>query len=58
MGPYAGIVEAWLKHDLDVPPKQRHTARRVYTRLVEEHGFAGSEVTVRLWVRQCKERLG
>lgn len=46
MGPYASIVEAWLKHDLDVPPKQRHTARRVYTRLVEEQKFMGSEVTV------------
>jgi transposase len=58
MGLYAGIVEAWLKHDLEVSPKQRHTARRVYTRLVKEHGFTGSEVTVRLWVRHCKERLG
>jgi transposase len=58
MGPYASIVESWLKHDLDVPPKQRHTARRVYTRLFKEHGFTGSEVTVRLWVRHCKERLG
>jgi len=58
MGPYAGIVEAWLKRDLEAPPKQRHTARRVYTRLVEEHGFTGSEVTVRLWVRHCRERLG
>ncbi len=58
MGPYASIVEAWLNHDLEVPPKQRHTARRVYTRLFEEHGFTGSEVTVRLWVRQWKERLG
>ena len=48
MGPYAGMVEAWLKHGLVVPPKQRHPARRVCTRLVEEHRFTGSEVTVRL----------
>ncbi len=58
MGAYADRVEAWLKHDLEVSPRQRHTARRVYTRLVEEHGFTGSEVTVRWWVRHCKERLG
>jgi len=58
MSPYAGIVEAWLKHDLEGPRKQRHTARRVYTRLVKEHGFTGSEATVRVWVRQCRERLG
>jgi transposase len=58
MGPFADRVEAWLKRDRDMPPKQRHTARRVYTRLFEEHGFTGCEGTVRLWVRQCKERLG
>jgi transposase len=58
MGPYAGMVEAWLKHDLEVSPKQRHTARRVYTRLFKDHGFTGSEATVRSWVRHCKERLG
>ena len=32
MGPYAGSVEAWLKHDLEVSSKQRHTARRVTLR--------------------------
>ena len=58
MGPYAAIVEAWLRDDLEVSPKQRHTARRVYTRLVSEHGFKGSESTVRSWVRRCRERLG
>ena len=58
MGPFAGTVEAWLKRDREMPPKQRHTARRVYTRLFEEHGFTGCEGTVRLWVRQCRERLG
>jgi predicted transcriptional regulator len=26
--------------------KQRHTARRIYVRLVEEHGYRGSERTV------------
>jgi hypothetical protein len=58
MGPFASIVESWLQGDLDNPPKQRHTARRVYTRLVAEHGFAGSEATVRRWVRQCRGRWG
>lgn len=58
MGPFTNIVETWLKSDLDQPPRQRHTARRVYTRLVAEHGFRGSEATVRRWVRQCKGRLG
>jgi transposase len=58
MDPIAKIVESWLKEDKERPRKQRHTARRVYTRLVKEYGFKGSEATVRRWVRQCKNRLG
>lgn len=36
-------VDAMLREDLDAPRKQRHTARRVLARLVEEH--AATEVT-------------
>ena len=56
MDPIAKTVETWLQEDKERPRKQRHTARRVYTRLVEEYGFTGSEATVRRWVRQCKNR--
>ena len=45
-----------LAADKDAPPKQRHTARRIYERLVDEHGFTGSEVTVRRAVRMVKGR--
>ncbi len=31
-------IEAMLRQDLDAPRKQRHTARRVLARLVDEHG--------------------
>jgi len=58
MGPFMITVEKWLQDDLDRPRKQRHTARRVFARLVSEHGFQGSEATVRRWVRMCKSRLG
>jgi len=37
-------IERWLKEDRESPKKQRHTARRIYTRLLEEEGYAGSEV--------------
>ena len=33
-----------LRSDLDAPKKQRHTARRVLARLVDQHGVAGSVV--------------
>ncbi|MBE3119933.1 MAG: IS21 family transposase [Candidatus Atribacteria bacterium] len=51
-------IERWLKEDLESPKKQRHTARRIYNRLVEEEGFKGSEVNVRRYVRLAKARLG
>jgi len=51
MDQVAHIVEAWLASDETVHHKQRHTARRVWQRLVAEHGFAGGEATVRAWVR-------
>ena len=34
--------------------KQRHTARRIYQRLVEEHGFSGSESSVRNLVHELR----
>ena len=47
MDPVARIVDAWLQADRDKPVKQRHTAHRVWQRLVEEHEFTGAEPTVR-----------
>src|SRR6059036_967518 len=36
--PWAAVIDGWLLEDQDVPRKQRHTARRVWQRLVAEHG--------------------
>src|SRR3954470_7535329 len=38
LGPYVATVRRWLIEDRDAPRKQRHTARRVWQRLVEEEG--------------------
>ncbi|GAV25444.1 hypothetical protein ciss_13770 [Carboxydothermus islandicus] len=54
---YYEIISIWLKEDLKLPRKQRHTAQRVYERLVEEHNFPGSDRTVRLWVAEIKKEL-
>jgi transposase len=56
IGPYLGFVEQWLAADEEAPRKQRHTARRIYDRLVEEHGYGGSEVTVRRAVARLRPR--
>lgn len=37
--------------------KQKHTAHRIYTRLVDEYKFSGSESTIRRVVRQLRDPL-
>lgn len=41
------IIDEWLKQDESVWKKQRHTAVRIYHRLVEEYGFSGSASNIR-----------
>ena len=55
---YIKIIDGWLESDKDVPRKQRHTARRIYHRLANEHGYVGSEEAVRRYVRLSKPRMG
>ena len=54
MEPYAGAVESWLLEDRGRPRKQRHTAKRVYDRLVAELGYGGSLATVERFVREWR----
>ena len=58
LGPYRGLIDEWLRADRLAPPKQRHTARRVWQRLVEEQGAQVAEVTVRRYVRARRRELG
>jgi transposase len=58
LGDYVETIDRWLESDRGKPAKQRHTAHRVYHRLVEEHGFKGCESNVRHYVRFAKMRLG
>jgi transposase len=54
MDPFKAVISGWLEEDRYQPPKQRHTAHRVYTRLVSEHQFSGCERTVRQYVSRLK----
>jgi len=56
LGPYVAIIDEWLARDQLSPPKQHHTSRRIYHRLVEEKGYRGGESTVRDYVRQHRTR--
>jgi transposase len=47
MDPYIPIITEWLRKDLESPPKQRHTAVKIFNRLKDEYDFKGGESTVR-----------
>ena len=55
LGPFTGVIEEIFQADKTAPPKQRHTARRIFERLRDEHGYLGSEITVRRYVRQNRQ---
>jgi len=53
---FTAIIDAILAADGASPPKQRHTAKRIYERLRAEHGFAGGYTTVKDYVRERRQR--
>ncbi len=58
MEKYLPLVAEILEADKSAPPKQRHTAKRVYDRLVAEHGFDGSYESVKEAVRDWRRGRG
>lgn len=58
LGAYRALIDRWLADDLQAPRKQRHTARRVWQRLVQEHGAEVSERQVDRYVAQARRRIG
>ena len=56
LGPLLPVVDAILEADRAAPAKQRHTAKRIFERLRDEHGFAGGHTVVKDYVRVCRAR--
>lgn len=56
LDPWKPIIDGWLEADRSAPRKQRHTGRRVWQRLVEEHGASVGESTVRRYVQEVRRR--
>ena len=50
------IGECLAKDEKEGTKKQKHTAKRIYDRLVAEKGFTGGESTIRDYVRKYKNR--
>jgi transposase len=54
--PFKEFIVQTLESDKTAPAKQRHTAKRIYERLVSEKAYSGSEPTVRRFVAQWCQR--
>lgn len=57
LDPWKPTIDGWLAADRTAPRKQRHTARRVWQRLVDEHGAVVGESTVRRYVAEVRRRM-
>ncbi|MDQ2762158.1 MAG: IS21 family transposase [Pseudomonadota bacterium] len=56
LGPLLAVIDAILETDRTGPVKQRHTAKRIFERLRDEHGFAGGYTVVKDHVRIGRAR--
>ncbi len=56
LGPWLGIIDQILEDDKSQPKKQRHTAKRIWDRLREEHSFSGGYTIVKDYVREARLR--
>lgn len=58
MDQYRPLIISWLEEDAKSWHKQRHTAKRIWERLVAEEGAKVSDSTVRHYVCRLKKELG
>ena len=58
LGEWRELIDSWLIADRAAPRKQRHTAKRIHERLLDEHGVEVSERQVRRYVRERRQQLG
>lgn len=56
LDPFIPIIDAILEADREAPKKQRHTAKRIFERLRDEHGFTGGITIVTDYVREARQR--
>jgi transposase len=57
LGEWKLLIRAWVEADRELPKKQRHTARRIWQRLVTEHGARVGESTVGKYVAAVRREL-
>ncbi|KUO66925.1 MAG: transposase [Alphaproteobacteria bacterium BRH_c36] len=53
---FTGVIDAIMLADKDRPKKQRHTSKRIFERLRDEHGFTGGMTIVKDYVAGWRQR--
>ena len=53
---FVAIIDKFLTDDKVRPKKQQHTAKRIFERLRDEHGFTGGVTIVKDYVAGCQQR--
>jgi len=56
LDPFVGVIEGILEEDKGRPAKQRHTSKRVFERLRDEHGYVGGLTIVKDYVLSQRQR--
>jgi transposase len=56
LDPFLPIIDRILEEDKLRPAKQHHTAKRIFERLRDEHGYDGGITIVRCYVHQRRQR--
>ena len=56
LDPFTGVIDAIMAADKDRPKKQRHTAKRIFERLRDEHDFTGGMTIVKDYVAGWRQR--
>src|SRR6201985_680096 len=56
LDPFVGVIDAILVEDKGRPVKQRHTSKRIFERLRDEHGYIGGLTIVKDYVLSQRQR--
>ena len=51
---FTGVIDRILEEDRSAPRKQRHTAKRIFERLRDEHGFEGGYIRDKIAASKAK----
>lgn len=57
LGPFKSVIDVMLREDLTAPRKQRHTATRIWNRLLDEHAADVGYPSVRDYVRSRRSQI-